>query len=289
MNDNKSLDQFFTKDHVSKECVDDVLSALRGEGVQLGKSLFIEPSAGNGCFVHNLKEMDLLVEAYDIEPRKNYIKRNDFLQQEINTTKSKEDTIIIGNPPFGKAGKTALEFIIRGFKYSEYVCFILPNNFQKYSMQRLLPDNVKILYQKSLPPNSFYTDKEKAVDIGCIFQILTSRKTKQRDKRIKVKPPISHPDFILYQYNNTKQALKYFKEDFDIAIFNQGYGKYPDFKTKATDCNKKKQWLLVKCKNRKILDSVKRMNFEKLANKNTTVKGFRKADFVEEYTRHYGK
>ncbi len=283
----KSLDQFFTKTHVSNICVKDVLSVLNFEGISSEDMLFIEPSAGHGCFLDNLKAINLSTDAYDIEPQRPDIKQNDFLNQDIKVSHNKQNTIIIGNPPFGKAGRTALEFIIKGFNYSDFVCFILPNNFQKYSMQRLLPSYVKIIHQKSLPPKSFFTATNSEVDIGCIFQVLTRQKTKKRDKRIKVKPPIAHPDFILYQYNNTQQALKHFKEDFDIAIFNQGYGKYPNFKYTAKDCDKKKQWLLVKCKNKKITDKVNRMDFEKIANKNTTVKGFRKADFVEEYSKLY--
>lgn len=284
---NKSLDQFFTKPQVSKICVKDMLSLLEYEGISLAEMHFIEPSAGNGCFLDNLKEENLSTEAYDIQPRRKDIKKNDFLLHKIKTTHKKDHTIIIGNPPFGKAGRTALKFIIQGFSYSNFVCFILPNNFQKYSMQRLLPNDVKIIHQKSLPQKSFYTDKNLNVDIGCVFQVLTKSSTKEQDKRIRTKPLITHPDFILYQYNNTQQALKYFKEDFDIAIFNQGYGKYPDFRYKASDCNKKKQWLLIKCKNKRVLARVKRMDFKSIANKNTTVKGFRKGDFVEEYSRLY--
>ena len=282
------MDQFFTKPEISMRCVKDVLSLLGDENIPIKQLLFIEPSAGNGCFLDNLNEQGLKFQAYDIEPRRDSITNRDFLTQEIAINKPKAKTIIIGNPPFGKAGKMAFNFIIQGFYYSDFVCFILPNNFQKYSMQRLLPDDVRIIYQKELPRYSFYTDECQDVDIGCVFQVLTRRKTKRRDKRIKTKPPIEHSDFILYQYNNTKGALKYFECDFDIAIFNQGYGKYPDFKTNADECDKKKQWLLVKCKNVTVLNRVKKMDFAKLANRNTTVKGFRKADFVGEYNKLYG-
>ena len=287
-NKTKSLSQFFTKDQISKYFVQEVFSTLKKENFDLNTFLFIEPSAGYGCFLDNIKEKKFRIKAYDIDPKKAEIEKKDFLIENLNI-RQKQNIIIIGNPPFGKYGKTALDFVNKSFEYAEFVCFILPNNFQKYSMQRLLSPDIKIIYQKNLPKNSFYTEENENVDIGCVFQIFTKEDTKQKDKRIRERPPITHKDFILYQYNNTKEALKYFRKDFDIAIFSQGYGKYPTFKTKAKDCDKKKQWLLVKCKNKKVLSNIKKMNLEKLANKNTTVKGFRKADFVLEYIKLYGK
>ncbi len=43
----------------------------------------------------------------------------------------------------------------------------------------------------------------------------------------------------------------------------------------------------MKARNKKILANIKKMDFQKLADMNTTVKGFRKADFVAEYKRLY--
>lgn len=282
----KNLDQFFTKEDVSKECVKSTISILNQFDIDIDNSLFVEPSAGYGCFLDNIQEKGMSIKGYDIDPKRRDVIKNDFLKQDLNFNDKK--VVIIGNPPFGSKGKTALDFIKKALEYGDFVCFILPNNFQKYSMQRLLPQEIRIVYQRKLPKNSFYIvrERKREVDIGCIFQILT-KKNGNKDLRIRKKPDISHNDFFLYQYNNTPQALRYFDNDFDIAVFNQGYGKYPTIKTKAEDCNKRKQWLLIKAKNNTILSNIKKMDFKKLADNNTTVKGFRKADFVAEYKRLY--
>ncbi len=214
----KFLDQFFTKKDVSKRFVAETIKTLKKTDFNFDKSLFIEPSAGLGCFLYNIREEGFEIKAYDIDPQIKEVEKTDFLNDLIATKKKSENVAIIGNPPFGKSGRLALEFVVKGFEYGDFVCFILPNNFQKYSMQRLLPKDVKIISQYKLPKNSFYTMNNgmvNSIDIGCVFQILTTQNTKMKDLRIREKPPITHKDFILYQYNNTQEALKYFKEDFE--------------------------------------------------------------------------
>lgn len=287
MNKTKLLDQFFTKIEISEKYTNYVLKILKEENFNYKKSLFIEPSAGYGCFLDVFKRKGIKIKAFDIDPKKRNIQKKDFLKQKIKINRNKDEIVVIGNPPFGKRGKTALEFIKTSLNYANFVCFILPNIFRKYSMQKLLPNDIKIIFEKELPKNSFYTEQKENVDIGCVFQIFTNKNSKIKDKRIRKQPPISHPDFELYQYNNTKEALKFFKKDFDIAVFSQGYGEYPTIKTKSSDCSKKKQWLLIKAKKTDVLSKIKKIDFKKLANRNTTVKGFRKADFVQEYIRLY--
>ena len=285
----KQLDQFYTKQEVAKKCTDVYFSVLKKLNItDLNEYYFIEPSAGYGCFMKELQKRNLNVRAYDIDPQDKGIRKKDFLQQHIRLNVQREYRIVIGNPPFGRRGSVAVQFIKKSYSYADIIGFILPRQFSKYITQKQLPGELKLVFEKQLPSNSFYTNESQNVDIGCVFQVWTSIKSNIKNKRILQPPRITHQDFVLYQYNNTQQALKYFKEDFDIAIFNQGYGQYPLIKHHSQDCNKKKQWLLVKARNKQVLKRIEKMNYQKLAQSNTTVPGFRKADFVKEYVELYG-
>ena len=284
VNTTKQLDQFYTKQEVAKACTNEYLSVLRKlKRMNASAYHFIEPSAGYGCFMKELQERNIKVSAYDIDPKSKNINKKDFLKQKIRLNSQRNKRVVIGNPPFGRRGNTAVQFIKKAYDYADVIGFILPRQFSKYITQKQLPQDLALVYESSLPANSFYTREFESVDIGCVFQVWTSLKTSLKNKRILQAPQITHPDFVLYQYNNTQQALKYFEEKFDVAIFNQGYGQYPLIKHRSQDCNKKKQWLLVKAKNKRVLQRIKKMDYQKLAQSNTTVPGFRKADFVKEY------
>ncbi|MDE0243304.1 MAG: SAM-dependent methyltransferase [Candidatus Kaiserbacteria bacterium] len=279
------LDQFYTKPAVARSCIEHVQSVLN----QLEEEpvVFVEPAAGTGSFVVELASLGLPVQAYDIDPQYPRVIKRDFLQDRIRPRGNRRSRVVVGNPPFGKRGSVALAFLNRSLYWASVVGLILPRQFMKYGTQKQVSSAAHLVLQETLPPHSFSTAVRDSVDIGCVFQVWTTLEAGVPDLRLGEKPAISHRDFILYQYNNTEEARKFFENDFDIAIFNQGYGEYPTFRTSASSCEKNKQWLLVKTANKGVLDRIKKMDYKTLSEGNTTVPGFRKADFVREYVRLY--
>jgi hypothetical protein len=61
-------DQFYTKISIAKKCL------IKIPNLHIYSSI-IEPSAGTGSFTQNLKN----VFAYDLDPKNNSIKKQDFL------------------------------------------------------------------------------------------------------------------------------------------------------------------------------------------------------------------
>ena len=133
-NDAKNLDQFYTKDSVAEASVEVALDYVDKLGYDLSKLKVLEPSAGNGSFLRVLKSKNIKYSAYDIDPKHTDIKTLDFLESSIaDDLGSRENLIVVGNPPFGKRAKLAIDFINKAFEYTDTVVFILPLQFYKYS------------------------------------------------------------------------------------------------------------------------------------------------------------
>jgi hypothetical protein len=274
----KTLEQFYTNPEVASNiCLANVRNILCSF-VDLNEVLFIEPSAGDGSFYNLLPENKL---GFDIDPKIEDIIQADFLEVSASQLGQDEKMVIVGNPPFGKKGILALQFLNEGLRMSPFVCFILPVIFKKWSVQSKVNPMAKLLFKTDLPKNSFIF-KKKPCNIHCCFQIWTTKAIEQ-DLRLKEKPPISHPDFEIWQYNNTKQALSVFKNKFDFAVPRQGYQDYTRRETNRRKCEKTTQWILFRAKNEEVRDRLMSIDYVELSNNNTTTPGFGKADIVRRY------
>lgn len=288
-NNNRELDKFYTKLEIAEKCLENYINVLEKDNINYKSSVFLEPSAGNGSFLKALESENLNYVAGDIEPD-----NNNFNIQKINFIEENVDTgtigniLVIGNPPFGKRSKLAIEFIKKSLEYSDYVGFILPIQFLKYLTQKQLPENLKLIYSEILEPEAF-TINDKNVSIRCVFQVWTKNEnTNFEDLRILVAPPTKHLDFETFTYNCTKGTLWMFDIDWDFAVLRQGWDKFEPILYKDKDTlNKKKQYMFFKAKNKKTLNNLLNIDFNKLGELNTSVKGFGKADLITEYNNLY--
>lgn len=286
---NKELDKYYTKEDTAKNCIQSIKRVLRRAGYNIPDLFFIEPSAGSGAFLKALKRSYSI--GFDIEPTAPGILKADFLKDDLRIQKDKNN-IIVGNPPFGKKSKLAIDFINKSFDYADVVCFILPIQFKKYNTQRNIREGAKLVYERDLDINSF-TLGDKDYELRCCLQIWVSPEAEGfeefKDRRIKEAPETSHEDFEMYQYNCTEQAKKFFDYEWDFAVLRQGWGNFNKRYTKneIEKLDHKKQWIFFKAKSKKAYRRLKKMDFEKIANLNTAVKGFGKADVVSSYKKRF--
>jgi hypothetical protein len=287
---NEKLDKYYTKEAVALQCYLSLKNILIASGYNLDNILFIEPSAGSGVFLNQIEEYSV---GFDIAPtknEKNIIRKNDFLNSNLTDLLSNEEKvkypIIIGNPPFGTKSKMAIDFINKGFEYSDIVAFIVPLQFRKYGTQTKINKYAKLIYDLTLQENAFEF-MGKDYKVRCCFQVWIKNgyAYNYEDLRILIKPDVNHQDFEMYQYNRTEEAKKFFDFDWDFAVPRQGYNDYNFKGLKKEDCDMKKQWIFFKAKNKKVLENLMKLDFEKLSKKNTGIPGFGKADVVEEYKK----
>lgn len=116
------LDKFYTKEKIAQTCIKFLEQELNPVNPK-----YIEPSAGAGVFLDFLPNYI----AYDIKPEHPNIKKQDYLSLNISYDKH---IIVIGNPPFGKRSKLAVDFFNHSSLFAEAIGFIVPVSFLKWSV-----------------------------------------------------------------------------------------------------------------------------------------------------------
>lgn len=276
-----NLDKFYTQPQVAKQCYDFLVEKL--PTVQNGQ--FLEPSAGNGAFLEYLPNYIAL----DILPEDDRIIKQDFFTYKPLYY----NFITIGNPPFGHRSALAIDFFNYASKFSDVIAFIVPVSFMKWGVQKELNNSFKLLDYFTLEPESFF-DEGVPYSIRTVFQIWVKTNSKYdlgSNKRILSSPPISHPDFDIWQYNATIQAENTVEQDWEIATYRQGYHDYNQLfthddyayiKEKMTN-RPKQQFFFIKPKTEFARNVILNMDFNNLAERNTSTPGFGKSDFVSYY------
>lgn len=112
-------DKYYTPQHIVSRCIDTIIETIGLDKI----TEVIEPSAGNGAFMHDERlHVDY---AYDILPEAEDIIQADYLEI-AKTLQYKPGRLILGNPPFGYAGNLYNQFYKASVKIADYVAFILP-------------------------------------------------------------------------------------------------------------------------------------------------------------------
>lgn len=286
----EKLDRFFTKPDIAGLCWMSLLPVLRKlTGKTIKELFFIEPSAGDGVFYDLLPKGQDRRMGIDIAPLRDEFVKRDFLKWDYRPFSCPgKDIVIVGNPPFGTRGDLAVQFLNKAASIADTVAFIVPVIFRKYFIHKQIVRGLRWIYSTDLPRNSFRTKKKTDYEVNTEFQIWTRLPTEYKDRRLSVPPPIAHKHFEMWQYNNTKEMLKVFENNFDFAVPCQGWQDYTRKETDPRNCEKQKQWILFNPHGRIIRERLYQIDFPALAMKNTTsIPGFRKGDIVREYSCLY--
>ena len=276
------LDKFYTQSHVSKLCFEFLHKQLNIDK----NAVYLEPSAGAGSFLDYLPHYIAL----DIAPEDERIMKQDYLEYQTDKT----DFITIGNPPFGTRSKLAIDFFNKASTMSDVIAFIVPVSFMKWSVQKNLHSQFALHSYMYLEPESFSSNGEP-YSVRTVFQIWVKKDSKYYNGvnlRLTKQPPVSHPDFKIWQYNATPEAVKYVEEDWKYATYRQGYHDYNQIFTRADydhikekmTGTKKQQFFFIKPLSVEAEKIILGMNFNALAERNTATPGFGKGDFVSYYT-----
>lgn len=163
-----TIDKYYTKPHIVEQCINLAIEHLK----IINEDFIIEPSAGNGSFINEIKKITSNYIFYDLEPEHSEIIKQDYLlfDYPTNIQNNYKKIHVIGNPPFGRQSSLAIQFIKKSCQFCDSISFILPKSFKKDSMQKSFPINYHLIVQYDIPDNSFLVDN-KEHNVPCVFQI----------------------------------------------------------------------------------------------------------------------
>ena len=164
-------DAYFTRRDVASYCVEKFESVCDGQNIELADYLFIEPSAGEGCFFDSLPTKAEKI-GLDIEPRRPEFESIDYLRWFPKDADRK--FVVIGNPPFGHRGAMALAFVKRSFLFADLVAFILPMSFYSNGKGSNMNQvsNATLIFNEKLNRESFYNPENgNIVAVNTVFQV----------------------------------------------------------------------------------------------------------------------
>ena len=171
-------EQYYTNPEVVDQCLSEVQKV-----VNLDDASVIEPSGGTGEFIKGLLRLGLnanKITSFDIDPKHEMVTKGDYLEQEIPYQKGK---VSITNPPFGRASSLAKKFFNKDAKSCDYICYLVPRAWRKWSTQNSLDPYFHLVSDIDMPKNCFYlpdgTRKEKDV-LNTVFQIWEKRDYKRK-------------------------------------------------------------------------------------------------------------
>lgn len=153
------LDQYYTQLEIAV-----YLYGVLSHFYDLAQFLQVEPSAGRGAF---FRLMPPGSKGYDKDPRFPGIVGADFFDVKLSSDRA---IMIIGNPPFGRGSRLAIDFFNRAATQAKVIAFILPRTVRKVEVQAKLDRRFRLVYEEILPEYSFVF-RSQPKNVPTVFQI----------------------------------------------------------------------------------------------------------------------
>ncbi len=199
-------EQFYTPPSVASSVVDVVLSVVP----DATRRPWLEPAGGTGAFVDAAMAAGVLdVVSVDIEPLHPHVARGDFLAMHLDL----RGAVTVSNPPFGRNNSLSVPFFNRSADYSDYIAFIVPRSWRKWSVVNRLDPYFHLIADEDLSIN--YVDADGS-DAYARNQLQTCVQVwERRDVR---RPKVSVADRGVVARSNPIDA------DVALTIFGFGCG-----------------------------------------------------------------
>lgn len=195
MSTSKQLDKFYTSLTASETFINFV-----NKHVNLNEfDNIIEPSAGCGNLLKFLPPRTIGV---DLLPEAEGIIQHDFLTWKFPVGKN----VVVGNPPFGKSSKLAIEFFKHASNNCDVIAFIIPVTWEKYTIHKHLPMGWGLVVNERLPEKSFELDGSP-YNVRCTMQIWT-KGVVCNDLRLYKQPSGVNPYFDFVRKDECEFAIR---------------------------------------------------------------------------------
>jgi len=232
-------EQFYTP----VETADYIFATLSSLVPDISSMTLLEPAGGTGSIIdaaigRGVKK----VISFDIEPHHALVELGDFLEQTI----SERHLLTVSNPPFGRNNSLAIPFFNHAATSSDYIVFIVPRSWRKWSVQNKLNRNFHLIQDDDLDVN--YVDHD-GNEVHGRDRLRTCLQYWKREKTLR--PHISVQDMGLIAKCGPEEA------DAALTIFGYGCG------TMTTDFPRVKNTtqMFLKLLNTDVLEAAKSADF----------------------------
>ncbi|MCF8535655.1 MAG: hypothetical protein K9G66_02060 [Rhodoluna sp.] len=200
-------EQFYTPADLARDLFTDVAAVV----TNLAERVIIEPAGGTGAFIKAAKKFGVAgIVSFDIEPKHAGITEQNFLEAEFDLKKA----VTISNPPFGRNNSLSIPFFNKAAEHSDYICFIVPRSWRKWSVINRLDQRFHLVFDKDIQID--YVD-ENGEELSTKSRLATCFQIWQ--KRRVARPIVSVVD------NEFIKKVKPIDADVSLTIFGFNCGK----------------------------------------------------------------
>ena len=221
-------EQYYTKSHISDLCCSIVKNTFPSN------QNILEPCGGTGAFLDSFETILNTTNylSYDLEPKDHRVMLMDFFK----IKSIKKPFIIITNPPFGRMNKLSVNFFNHAANLgAEYICFLIPISWRKWSTQNRLDRNYHLIKDIDLPTDEILfhgddVDQTKKNQLKCIFQIWKREGFKRETIEYKWEgltstKPVTADIAIIQQGWSCGKVLREFDRDRNLGGYNYYYAE----------------------------------------------------------------
>jgi hypothetical protein len=257
-------EQYYTNSNVVDLCMEEVT-----RHIDLSDRFILEPCGGTGEFIDGFRRIgirDDRIISYDIEPKHPKVILGDYLKTEIGYKKY----ISITNPPFGRMSTLAKQFFNHAANHSDYICYLIPKSWRKWSTQNSLDKRFHLISDTELPKNCFYLpdgEETKKDVLNTVFQIWEKRHLKREKITIPDNKLVQKiiPTMKTVKDKNNKDVRRpdyVTGVNFEMIVFGHSCGKFKDLDTtKRYDA--KTTTMYFKIDRQDVKDALKKIDFSK--------------------------
>ncbi|MEY4321061.1 MAG: hypothetical protein RLZZ471_1002 [Actinomycetota bacterium] len=234
-------EQFYTPPALAKELLGEVAKHVP----DLPKRTMIEPAGGTGAFIKAAKKFGVeKIVSFDIEPKHKEVSLGNFLEAEVNT----KHAVTVSNPPFGRNNSLSIPFFNKAADHSDYICFIVPRSWRKWSVINRLDQRFHLIADIDLNID-YVDDNDDQISaknrLATCFQIWQKRKT--------MRPIVTVVD------NQFIKKVKPQDADVSLTIFGYGCGRIKtDFKREPNSTQ-----MFLKLQHPRALEALQNVDFSR--------------------------
>lgn len=235
-------EQFYTPDKLASE----LTNKFAGVVGDCSGRIIIEPAGGTGSFIKAAKSLQpRKVLSFDIEPKTDGVVLADFLTADLSGVTG---AITISNPPFGRNNSLSIPFFNKAAQHSDYIAFIVPRSWRKWSVINRLNRNFHLIHDENLSID--YVDEQgkmvwQKARLNTCFQIW--------QRRDELRELVKVTDHQLVTKVGPEEA------DVAITVFGYGCGKVrTEFERKPNST-----LMFLKLNDKRVLAALKKVDFSR--------------------------